>query len=130
MNKVFLRGFVGADPLIKTFENGGKIAVFTLATTERGFTTKDGKTIPDVTDWHKIVVRGNGLVGICEKYVQKGTPLLIEGKIHTRTYEDKNGVKREITEIFVEELELLGAKKNENASQNNDYQPMGGDMPF
>ena len=130
MNKVFLRGFVGADPQVKTFENGGKIAVFTLATTERGFTTKDGKTIPDVTDWHKIVVRGNGLVGICEKYVKKGTPLLIEGKIHTRTYEDKNGVKKEITEVFVEELELLGAKKNENASQNNDYQPMGGDMPF
>ena len=130
MNKVFLRGNVGADPQVKTFENGGKIAVFTLATTERGFTTKDGKTIPDVTDWHKIVVRGNGLVGICEKYVKKGTPLLIEGKIHTRTYEDKNGVKKEITEIFVEELELLGAKKNENTSQNNDYQPMGGDMPF
>ena len=130
MNKVFLRGFVGADPQVKTFENGGTIAVFTLATTERGFTTKDGKTIPDVTDWHKIVVRGNGLVGICEKYVKKGTPLLIEGKIHTRTYEDKNGVKKEITEVFVEELELLGAKKNENASQNNDYQPMGGDMPF
>ena len=129
MNKVFLCGFVGADPQVKTFDNGGKIATFTLATTERGFTTKDGKSIPDVTDWHKIVVRGNGLVGICEKYVKKGKPLLIEGKIHTRSYEDKNGVKKEITEIFVEELELLGGKKND-ASQNNDYQPMGGDMPF
>lgn len=129
MNKVFLCGFVGADPQVKTFDNGGKIATFTLATTERGYTTKDGKTIPDVTDWHKIVVRGNGLVGICEKYVKKGKPLLIEGKIHTRSYEDKNGVKKEITEVFVEELELLGGKKND-ASQNNDYQPMGGDMPF
>lgn len=129
MNKIFLRGNVGADPQVKTFDNGGKIATFTLATTEKGFTTKDGKTIPDVTDWHKIVVRGNGLVGVCEKYVRKGMPLLIEGKIHTRSYEDKNGVKKEITEVFVEDLELLGGKKND-ASQNNDYQPMGGDMPF
>ena len=77
MNKVFLKGNVGQDPRITTFQDGGKVAQFTLATTERGFTTRDGKQIPDVTDWHNIVVKRTGLAGVCEQFVKKGTPLLI-----------------------------------------------------
>lgn len=115
MNKVILRGNVGQDPQITNFENGGKVAQFSLATTERGYKTQDGREIPDVTDWHNIVVKRSGLAGICEQYVKKGTPLLIIGKIRTREYQDNAGQTRYITEIIVEEMELLGAKKPDGA---------------
>ena len=115
MNKVILRGNVGQDPQITNFENGGKVAQFSLATTERGYKTQDGREIPDVTDWHNIVVKRSGLAGICEQYVKKGTPLLIIGKIRTRDYQDNAGQTRYITEIIVEEMELLGGKKLDGA---------------
>ncbi len=127
MNKVILKGNVGADPTITNFENGGKVAQFTLATTERGYTTKDGRQIPDVTDWHNCVAKQPGLAGVCEQYVKKGTPLLIVGKIRTRDYEDNAGQKRYITEIIIEEMELLGGKKPERAPAP---QPETGDVPF
>ena len=115
MNKVFLKGNVGKDPLISYFENGGKVAQFTLATTERGYKTRDGRDIPDVTDWHNIVVKQTGLANVCEKFVKKGTPLLIVGKIRTRSYEGQDGATHYVTEIIVDEMELLGAKKPEQA---------------
>lgn len=108
MNIVILRGNVGQDPKITKFENGGKVAQFSIATTERGFKTQDGEEIPDKTTWHNIVVKRTGLAGICEQYVKKGTPLLIVGKIETREYQDNNGQTRYITEVIVEEMELLG----------------------
>lgn len=133
MNKVFLKGNVGQDPKITTFQDGGKVAQFTLATTERGYTTRDGREIPDVTEWHNIVVKRNGLASVCEQYVKKGTPLLIEGKIQTRSYENA-GQTRYVTEIVVEEMELLGAKKPEQAPApqpeyrptRSEYQPANG----
>ena len=115
MNKVFLKGNVGQDPKITNFQEGGKVAQFTLATTERGFTTREGKEIPDETTWHNIVVKRTGLAGVCEQYVRKGTPLLIVGKIQTRTYQDNAGQTRYVTEIVVEEMELLGGQKREQA---------------
>lgn len=131
MNKVFLKGNVGQDPKITTFDNGGKVAQFTLATTERGFKTKDGKDIPDETTWHNIVVRRTGLAGVCEQFVKKGTPLLIVGKIQTRQYQDNSGQTRYVTEIVVEEMELLGGQKHEAApAPEPEYQPAKGDMPF
>lgn len=127
MNKVFLKGNVGQDPRITDFDNGGKVAQFTLATTERGFKTRDGRDIPDVTDWHNIVVKQSGLAGVCQQYVKKGTPLLIVGKIRTRDYRDESGNTRYITEIIVEEMELLGGKKQEQApAPAPDYQPTAG----
>lgn len=115
MNIAIIRGNVGQDPKITNFENGGKVAQFSMATTERGFTTKDGKEIPDKTQWHNILVKKSGLAGICEQYVKKGTPLLIVGKIETRDYQDNAGQTRYITEIIVEEMELLGGKKPDGA---------------
>ena len=131
MNKCILKGNVGQDPRITTFQDGGKVAQFTLATTERGFTTRDGKQIPDVTDWHNIVVNCTGLAGVCEQYVKKGTPLLIVGKIKTRQYQDKAGQTRYVTEIVVEEMELLGGKKPEQApAPSPEYTPGGGYQPM
>ena len=116
MNKVILRGNVGGDPRITDFPEGGKVAQFTLATTERGYKREDGTEVPDVTDWHNIVVKRTGLAKVCEQFVKKGTPLLIEGKIKTRTYEDNAGQTRYVTEVVVEELELLASgQKREQA---------------
>lgn len=119
MNIVILRGNVGEQPKITNFENGGKVAQFSMATTERGFKTRDGRDVPDKTTWHNIVVKKTGLAGICEQYVKKGAPLLIVGKVQTRDYTDNSGQKRYVTEIYVEEMELLGGRQDsQNQGQN------------
>ena len=125
MNIAILKGNCGQDPRITNFDNGGKVAQFSLATTERGFKTADGKEIEERTTWHNIVVKRKGLAGVCEDYVKKGTPLLIKGKIETREYQDNSGQSRYITEIIVDELELLGGKKREDAPAPapDDYTP-------
>lgn len=132
MNKVFLKGNCGQDPRITDFQDGGKVAQFSLATTERGFKTRDGKEIPDVTTWHNIVVKRTGLAGVCEQYVKKGTPLLIVGKIQTREYESRDGGTRYITEIVVEEMELLGGKRERDSAPapEPDYTPGGSYTPM
>lgn len=133
MNFVVLKGNVGQDPKITNFQNGGKVAQFTLATTERGYETRDGRKIEPETTWHNIVVKRTGLAGVCEQFVKKGTPLLIVGKIQTRQYQDNAGQTRYVTEIVVEEMELLGGKRPEQAPaptpqyMPGSYQPLGGD---
>lgn len=115
MNKAILKGNCGQDPRITTFEDGGKVAQFTLATTERGFKTREGREVPDYTDWHNIVVKRSGLAGIVEQYVKKGTQILVEGKIQTRKYQDEQGQTRYVTEIVVEDLDLCGGKREGGA---------------
>lgn len=130
MNFVVLKGNVGQDPKITNFQEGGKVAQFTLATTERGYETRDGRKIEPQTTWHNIVVKRTGLAGVCEQFVKKGTPLLIAGKIQTRNYQDEQGFTRYITEILVDELELLGQKREQAPAPAPDYQPTyDGDMP-
>ena len=106
LNKVFLIGNVGKDPEVHYFDSNTRKASFTLATTDRGFTRTDGTAVPERTEWHNIVV-WRGLAEVVEKYVRKGSKLFIEGKITSRSYEDKSGVKRYVTEITAENLELL-----------------------
>lgn len=115
MNIVILQGNVGEDPRIKDFENGGKVAQFSLATTERGFKTQDGRDIPDKTTWHNIVVKKSGLAGVCQQFVKKGSPLLVKGSIESRQYDDANGVTRTIVEIIVDDLTLLQKREREQA---------------
>lgn len=132
MNLVVLKGNVGQDPRITTFEEGGKVAQFTLATTERGYKTKDGKEIPEQTEWHSVVVKRTGLADVCEKYVKKGSPLLIEGRLKTREYTGSDGIKRYITEVIVDELELLGSKEKREdppAPAPDTYEPLFNDLP-
>lgn len=104
INKVILLGNLGKEPEIKNFDGGGKIASFTLATTKKGYTTKTGTTIPDKTEWHNIKCF-NGLADVCEKYLHKGSKVYVEGEIIYREYE-KDGVKKFVTEILVNELEM------------------------
>lgn len=109
VNKVTLLGHTGKDPDFKTFDNGGCVAQFTLATTKRAFTTKDGRQIPERTEWHNIVLQ-NGLAKVAQQYVHKGDKLYIEGELRTRSYDDANGVKRYITEIVATDMEMLTPK--------------------
>ena len=117
MNKVFLLGNVGKDPDIRDVQ-GVKVASFTLATTDRAYTKNDGTQVPERTEWHNIVA-WRGLADICERYVRKGTKLLIIGKLTTRSWEGRDGIKRYQTEVVVDDMELLGQPQ---AQQQQAYQ--------
>lgn len=109
VNKVTLLGHTGKAPDFKEFDNGGCVATFSLATTKRGFTTKDGRKIPERTEWHNVVLQ-NGLAKVANQYVKKGDKLYIEGELRTRSYDDANGVKRYITEVVATDMEMLTPK--------------------
>ena len=109
MNKVMLIGNVGKDPEIRYVDAGVCVASMLLATTERGYKLQNGTEVPDRTEWHNIVL-WRGLAETVEKYVKKGDKLYIEGKIHTRSYDDRNGVKRYVTEIWADAMEMLTPK--------------------
>lgn len=106
-NKVQLIGNVGNDPEIKIFEGGRKLANLTLATHESYKNDKGEKV--EQTEWHKVVAWGK-TAEIIERFVSKGKEIAIEGKLTHRSYEDKNGEKRYITEVVVNEMLLLGSK--------------------
>lgn len=110
---------------MKYFDNDVAKANFTLATSERGYTTAGGTQVPERTEWHNIVC-WRGLAQIAEKFVKKGTLLYVEGKIRSRSYDDQNGVKRYITEVVADNLELLsrksGGTESENGGNRQDFQ--------
>ncbi len=108
VNKVILVGNVGRDPEVRYLERNVAVANFSLATTERGYTMQNGTQVPDRTEWHNIVA-WRGLAEIAEKYFKKGMQLYVEGKIQTRSWE-KDGVKRYTTEIYAENIQMLGRK--------------------
>lgn len=118
MNKVFLIGNAGKDPEVRTFDDGGKVANVTIATTERGYKLQNGTEVPDHTDWHNLVVKG-GLAKVVEQYVHKGDKVCVVGKLMYREYEDKTGAKRYITEVYVNDMELL-TPKGGNTSKSED----------
>ena len=109
INKVILIGNVGRDPEIRYTAPGQAVASFSLATTERGYTAANGTQVPDRTEWHSIVMWGKN-AEIAERYIRKGSQLYIEGKLRTRTWEDKNQIKRKVTEIYVDTFDFLGRK--------------------
>ncbi|MBO4806179.1 MAG: single-stranded DNA-binding protein [Paludibacteraceae bacterium] len=113
VNKVILVGNVGKDPEVRYVSQDNPVAQFSLATTERGYTTANGTQVPERTDWHNIVA-WKGLAKLAENYIRKGTQLYIEGKLRTRNYQDQTGNTRYVTEVVADEIQLLG-KKPENS---------------
>ena len=109
INKVILLGNVGKDPEVRYLDNGVAVANFTLATSERGYTASNGTQVPEKTEWHNIVA-WRGLAQIAERFIRKGSQIYLEGKIRTRSYDDNTGNKRYVTEIFADNIELLGRK--------------------
>ncbi|MBK3518171.1 single-stranded DNA-binding protein [Carboxylicivirga marina] len=117
VNKVILVGNVGKDPEVRYLDNDVAVANFSIATTERGYTSRDGQTVPDRTEWHNVVA-WRGLAKVVENYVKKGTQLFIEGKIRTRSYDDKDGNKRYVTEVYADNLQMLGRKSDNPGSSD------------
>jgi len=115
VNKVILVGNVGQDPEVKYLDDSTPVAIFSLATSE-SYKNKAGEKVTN-TEWHNIVL-WRGLAQVAEKYVHKGSQIYIEGKIKTRSWDDKDGVKKYRTEIVGNTMTLLG-KKPEGAIAND-----------
>jgi len=105
VNKVILIGNVGRDPEIR-YVDGRPLASFSMATTERAFTTRNGAHVPERTEWHNIVMWDRA-AETAEKYIRKGSRLFVEGKLRSRVWEDRNTIKRTVTEIVVDNFEIL-----------------------
>ena len=122
VNKVILLGNIGKDPEIKATQNGSKLASFSIATSKR-WKDKQTQEYKDKTEWHKVVIFGEGLVDIVEKYVKKGSKIYIEGEISTRKWSDQQGNDRYTTEVILQgynsTLTLLDNRGNTNQSVEN-----------
>ena len=105
-----LIGNVGKEPDVRYYDTDQAVAQFPLATTERGYTLQNGTKVPDHTDWHNLVV-WRGLAKVVEKHVHKGDKLYVEGELRTRNYTDHRGIVRYVTEVWVNNLELLVSKQ-------------------
>ena len=117
VNKVILVGNVGKDPEVRYLENGTAVAKFSLATSE-SYTNKEGNRV-DQTEWHNIVLWRKS-AEIAEKYIRKGMQLYIEGKIKSRSWDDKDGNKKYITEIVGDSFTMLGKKGGNEDNSNSD----------
>ena len=109
MNKVMLIGNVGREPEVRYVDQGVAVARSSLATTERGYTLPNGTKVPDRTDWHNVVL-WRRLAEIVEKYVHKGDKLYIEGRLRYSVYDDKQGKRHSITEVWADNMEMLTPK--------------------
>lgn len=100
VNKVILIGNLGQDPEVKSFQNGGRIANLRIATSENWKDRNTGER-KERTEWHSVVLQSDGLVGVAERYLRKGSKVYIEGQLRTRKWQDQSGNDRYTTEISV-----------------------------
>jgi single-strand DNA-binding protein len=100
VNKVILIGNLGQDPEVKSFQNGGRIANLRIATSENWKDKQTGEK-KERTEWHTVVLQSDGLVGVAERYLRKGSKVYIEGQLRTRKWQDQNGNDRYSTEVSV-----------------------------
>lgn len=105
----------GKDPDVRTLDGGAKVASLSLATTDRAYTLQNGTQVPERTEWHNLIFWNKTAENV-EKYVHKGDKLYVEGKLRTRNYDDSKGVKHYITEVFVDFIEMLTPKVQQQAA--------------
>ena len=121
INKVILVGNVGQDPEIRTTQDGREIANFSIATSESWKDKNTGEK-KDKTEWHRVVVFSQGLVGIIKNYVKKGTKLYIEGALQTRKWTDNQGVEKSTTEVVLQNynstLQILDSRERNSSSDS------------
>ena len=153
VNKVILLGNLGRDPEIRSMQSGSKMATFSMATSKR-WRDKNTQEQRDKTSWHNIVVFGDGLVDIVEKYVKKGSKIYVEGELQTRKWQDQDGNDRYTTEVVLQgynsNLTLLDSRntnnnigdqetntdqtpsnfENPSSSKNSDSSESDDDIPF
>ena len=124
VNKVILLGNLGQDPDIRTMQNGKKVCTFSIATSN-SWKDKDTGEKKEKTEWHRVVVFNEGLVGVVENYIKKGTKLYIEGSLQTRKWTDDSGTEKYTTEIVIQgyggRIDIVSAKgNNQEQSENQD----------
>ena len=122
VNKTILLGNLGRDPEIRSMQSGAKMASFSIATSKR-WKDRNTQEQKEKTSWHNIVVFGDGLVDIVEKYVKKGSKLYVEGELQTRKWQDQDGNDRYSTEVILQgfnsNLTLLDSRGNQNIENNS-----------
>ena len=136
VNKVILIGNLGQDPEVKSFQNGGRIANLRIATSENWKDKNTGER-KERTEWHTVVLQSEGLVGVAERYLRKGSKVYIEGSLRTRKWQDQSGNDRYTTEIVLQkfrgELVLLDARGEGGGSGGgfggDDYGSSGSSKP-
>lgn len=127
VNKVILVGNLGKDPEVRKLENGATVAQFSLATSE-SYRDRNTNEIRTTTDWHNIVL-WRGLAEVAEKYLHKGMQIYVEGKIRNRSYQDKDGNTKYITEIVGDNLVMMSKGPEQQTNSDSSHQEMG-NAPF
>ncbi len=127
VNKVILVGNLGRDPEVRSFQNGGKVCNFSIATSESWKDKQTGER-KENTQWHNIVIKNENLITVAERYLKKGSKVYIEGRLESRKYTDKDGVEKYTTEVvlppFRGELTMLdsaGSRGDSSAMPANDF---------
>ena len=128
VNKVILVGNVGKDPEIRYVESR-PIATFSLATTDRAYTTASGAQVPERTEWHRVLL-WRKLAEVVEKYVHTGDKLYIEGELRSRSFTDKQGRTHNVTEIWASNMEMLSAKPQSAQQAEQTAPPAPEKCPF
>ena len=124
VNKVILLGNLGQDPDVRTMQNGKKVCTFSIATSDSWKDKETGEK-KEKTEWHRVVVFNEGLIGVVENYIKKGTKLYIEGSLQTRKWTDDKGIEKYTTEIVIQgyggRIDIVSAKgNNQELSQDQD----------
>jgi single-strand DNA-binding protein len=118
VNKVIIIGNLGRDPEVRALQNGNKVANLNVATTDSWF-NKDSGTREERTEWHRIVIYGK-VAEVAEKYLKKGSSAYFEGRLQTRKWTDKDNQERYTTEIVVDNMTMLGSKRDGDSGGNFD----------
>lgn len=128
LNKVMLIGNVGKDPEVRYIDAGVATATLSLATTTPGYTLPSGTQVPERTEWHRILL-WRRLAETVERYVHKGDKLFIEGSLRTRSYTDKAGKTRYVTEVWAENMEMLTPRNTQAAVPASPTEAAGSATP-
>lgn len=120
LNKVMLIGNLGKDPEVRAIPSGAKVANFSIATTE-SYMDKNTNQKVEKTEWHNIVM-WRGLAEIAEKYLRKGSQIYVEGRLQTRSWDDQNGQKKYMTEVVVDQMQMLGSPRGREGGEGGGYQ--------
>lgn len=127
VNKVILLGNLGKDPETKTFENGGVVCSFTLATTDSYYDREKNQRVDLPTEWHNIRINRSGLAKVAQQYLRKGSQVYLEGSLRTRQYQTKEGETKYFTEINVTEMVLTGSRNAQQPEVQQNQLP--GNLP-
>lgn len=131
LNKVMLIGNLGADPEIRSFQNGGKVANLRVATSENWKDRQTGER-KEKTEWHTVAIFSEGLVGVVERYLKKGSKVYLEGRLQTRKWQDQNGQDRYSTEVVLQGpnavMTMLDGAQGGGGGQRSGGWQQGGDQ--